>query len=82
MSRAYRIKVEETIRRIIRSEDHVSTQLELLELLPKEQMAELLGQELAKRGFERDGNQAVKQDGDTSVSVDLETAEQFLEAGE
>ena len=44
MSRSYRLKVRETLRKVIRAEDHVSSQLELLEILPCDQMAELLRQ--------------------------------------
>ena len=46
MSRAYRIKVSESLNRVIRASDHVSTQLELLEILPQETMAALLEKEL------------------------------------
>ena len=46
MSRAYRIRVRESLRRVIRAHDRVSTQLELLEVLPPEQMAQLLREEL------------------------------------
>ena len=51
MSRAYRIRVQESLRRVVTAEDHVSTQLELLELLPAEQMADLLAAEL-ERGLD------------------------------
>ena len=39
MSRSYRVSVRECQNRTIRAEDHVSTQLEILEVLPPEQMA-------------------------------------------
>ena len=42
MSRAYRVRVRESVRHTVRAEDHVSTTLELLEILPREEMAELL----------------------------------------
>jgi hypothetical protein len=71
MSRSYRIKVRETLRRIIRASDHVSSQLELLEILPPEQMAELLAKELAGRGFERNGNQSVRKSKGVTITVDL-----------
>ena len=51
MSRAYRLRVRETLRRVIRASDHVSSQLELLEILPAEQMAELLAKELVGQGY-------------------------------
>ena len=51
MSRAYRIKVSESLHKIIRAEDRVSTCLEILNVLPQEEMAELLAQELQRRGY-------------------------------
>ena len=51
MSRAYRVRVRESTHQVIRAEDHVSTTLEMLEILPCEEMAELLRAELIGRGF-------------------------------
>ncbi len=73
MSRAYRIKVSETVRKVIRAEDHISSQLEVLDVLPSDQMADLLAEELVKQGFERDGDQVVRTECETTVSVDLKT---------
>ncbi len=53
MSRAYKIKVQESFRRVLRASDQVSTQLELLEILPPERMADLLANELHRRGFKK-----------------------------
>ncbi|HZU37610.1 MAG TPA: hypothetical protein VFA18_16945, partial [Gemmataceae bacterium] len=50
MSRSYRVSVKESARRTIRAEDRVSTGLEILEVLPPEQMAGLLRDELERRG--------------------------------
>lgn len=75
MSRSYRIKVRETLRRVIRASDHVSSQLELLEILPPEQMAELLAQELEGRGFKRQGQQSVRKSDGITITVDLEAGE-------
>jgi hypothetical protein len=74
MSRAYRIRVRESLKRVVRARDKVSTQLELLEVLPAGQMAELLAQELERRGFRRKGNQLVREQGGIAVSVDPESA--------
>jgi hypothetical protein len=60
MSRAYRIRVRESLKRILRAKDQVSTQLELLEILPAEEMAGLLAQELECRGFLRQGRALVR----------------------
>ena len=52
MSRAYRITVKESETRELRGSDEICTQLELLEILPPEQMADLLKGELKKRAME------------------------------
>jgi hypothetical protein len=71
MSRAYRIRVRESLKRVLRAHDRVSTQLELLEILPPEQMAALLEQELLNRGFQKQGDVLVRQQkGGVTVSVD------------
>ncbi|MBI1917588.1 MAG: hypothetical protein HYS12_23080 [Planctomycetes bacterium] len=73
MSRAYRISVRESLRRVLRAHDRVSTQLELLEILSPEEMAELLSQELEKRGFERKDGELVREQNGVQVSVDPKT---------
>jgi hypothetical protein len=82
MSRAYRIQVRESVRRVIHAEDHVSTQLELLEILPCDQMGALLGQELASRGFHHKEGKAVRNADDVEVTVDLDTGEVTVQAAE
>src|SRR5215475_3218643 len=70
MSRSYRISVRECINRTIKAEDKITTKLEVLEILPPEQMAGLLADELEKQGFKRDGNQLVKEEtGEVTVSA-------------
>jgi hypothetical protein len=73
MSRAYRIRVRETVKRVLRARDGVSTQLDLLGILPQEQMAVLLGEELERRGFAREGRRLVRRHGDATVAVEPET---------
>jgi hypothetical protein len=70
MSRAYRIQVRESLRRILRAHDRASTQLELLEVLPAEQMAQLLTEELQGRGFEEKGGALVRQRNGVTVTLD------------
>src|SRR5262245_3074559 len=71
MSRAYRIRVRESLKRLLRAHDRVSTQLELLEILPPEQMTALLEQELLNRGFQKQGNVLARQQkGGVIVAVD------------
>jgi hypothetical protein len=80
MSRSYRIRVRETLRRVIRATDHVGSQLELLEILPPEQMAELLAQELTARGFHRAGTKAIRKQKGVTVTVELDTGTVTVQA--
>jgi hypothetical protein len=73
MSRAYRIRVQESVHRVIRAEDHVGTTLEVLEILPRGEMAGLLRDELIGRGFQAEGDAVVRRDGGVTVSVQPET---------
>jgi hypothetical protein len=74
MSRAYRIRVSETLARTLRAEDSISTHLELLEVLPPEQMADLLRQELERRGFQaRDGELVRQEENGVTTSIDPAT---------
>ncbi len=70
MSRAYRIKVRESLKKVVTAKDGVSTQLELLEVLPCDQMAELLTRELEKGGFAREGEALVRTRDGVTVTVD------------
>jgi hypothetical protein len=70
MSRAYRVAVKESQNRVLRAEDHVSTDLELIEVLPSDQMADLLADELAKRGFEREGDKMVRRQNGVTIEVE------------
>ena len=72
MSRSYRVSVRECVNRVIRAEDRISTQLEILEILPAEQMAGLLADELEKGGYRREGNTLVKEEDGVVVSIDTE----------
>jgi hypothetical protein len=75
MSRSYRIAVKESINRVIRAEDRVSTQLEILEVLPPEQMGALLAEELEKKGFKKQGDVMVRKHKGVTVAVNPETGE-------
>ena len=75
MSRAYKIKVKESARRLLRARDQVSTQLELLEILPPERMADLLANELQRRGFKSEGAGTLQRAADGIViEVNTKTA--------
>ncbi len=74
MSRMYRIRVSETVERMIHVDDGVATDLELLPVLERPRMLDLLGDELARRGFTRDGTTATRTEADgVAVTVDLQT---------
>ncbi len=71
MSRAYRITVKESDTRHLKAGDEICTQLEILEILPPEDMATLLKEELKKRGFEeQEDGTMIRNDGDVTVRVD------------
>jgi hypothetical protein len=80
MSRAYRIRVRESLRRVIRAHDRVNTQLELLEVLPPEQMARLLTEELKGRGFEEKGGALVRKQNGVTVIVDPKSGDVTVES--
>ncbi len=91
MSRAYRIRVKESLKRDLSARDEIDSVLEILEILPKEQMAELLKGELKGRGFSEteDGKLSRVQDGirvsvdpnESTVSISAESTEEIsLEA--
>jgi hypothetical protein len=75
VSRAYRVTVKGSVQRVVHVEDGVCTSLELLPILPKERMGEILEAELGKRGFAREGAvlRRVEKDG-VIVEVDPKTA--------
>jgi hypothetical protein len=80
VSRAYRIHVRESLCKVIRAEDHVSTQLELLPILAPEQMAELLAAELASRGFVMEGDVLQRDEAGVMVTVEPATARVTVQA--
>ncbi len=82
MSRAYRIHVGDSIRRVFRAGDCVSTHLEILEVLPPKQMSELLATELEGRGFQRKGTNLVRQLDGVTVTVDVVTSSVMVTAEE
>jgi hypothetical protein len=71
MSRAYQIRIKESVREHIRVEDGVCSSLELLDILPRETMGELLASALAEKGFTRDGGVMRRTDDGIEIEVDL-----------
>lgn len=80
MSRAYRITVKESLARDLAASDEVCTSLEILEILPAEQMAELLRGELAGRGFEEQEGELVQTGNGVTVRVDPKTGDVSVKA--
>lgn len=80
MSRAYRIEVGESLSRTLSSDDEVSTQIELLPVLPEESMRRILAQELEKRGFREEEGKHVRQGSGVVVTVDAKSGEVTVRA--
>lgn len=82
MSRAYQIRVSESVVRTVHVEDGVASPLDLLPILPPDRMGDLLGAELEQRGFSRDGMTATRTDPDgVVITVDLATATVTVKLG-
>jgi hypothetical protein len=77
MSRAYRIRIaaQESVKRDISASDEICTDLEMLEILPAEQMGVLLKDSLGQRGFEEQDGKMVRTQNGITISVDPNTAE-------
>jgi DNA anti-recombination protein RmuC len=70
MSRAYRIRVKERLSQDLSASDEVCADLEVLEILPGDQMADLLSKELKARGFEEKEGELVRSKDGVTVIVD------------
>lgn len=76
MSRIYRVEIQEQLRRHVKAEDGLRSRLELLPILPAPRLGELLGAELAARGFQVEAGRAVRKGADgVTVAVDLPSGE-------
>lgn len=76
MSRAYRVSVSESLNRVVQAEDGICSKLELLPLLSREELAGLLAEELAGRGFTREGDVALRTEPDgVRIAVDVTTGD-------
>ena len=81
MSRAYRITVAESLSRHVQVDDGVCSNLEVLPILEKDRMGELLAAELAEKGFVRDGDEAVRKEKDgVTVKVNVKSGEVAITA--
>jgi hypothetical protein len=80
MSRAYRIRVRESINQDLSASDEVCAVLEILEILPADQMAELVAKELKDRGYEEKDGKLVKTKDGVIVTVDPKSGEVNVKA--
>lgn len=80
MSRAYRIRVKESINQDLSASDEVCSDLEILEILPGDQMADLLDGELKRRGFEEKDGKLVRRQAGVTVTVDPKSGEVSVKA--
>lgn len=74
MSRIYRVKLSETTRRTLRVEDGVRTHLQILDVLPRPQIAGLLREALKEKGFEDDPAGDLQRVGADGVEVRVDCA--------
>lgn len=76
MSRAYRITLKESSTRQLKGSDEICTTLEVLEILPPEQMAELLRRELRGKGYnEQTDGTFTRHDENITITIDPKTVE-------
>lgn len=80
MSRAYRIRVRESINQDLKASDEVCADLEILEILPGDQMADLVTKELKARGYEEQDGKLVKHHEGVTVTVDPKSGEVSVKA--
>src|SRR5258708_8221594 len=72
MSRAYRIKVKEAVRRDVKAEDSIRTEIELIEILPAEQMGEWRAREREGGGFKCDDDGTLTRTEANGVTIAVE----------
>jgi hypothetical protein len=75
MSRAYRIRIKESINKDLTASDEVCSDLDILEILPADQMADLLADELRKRGFEEKEGKLVRERNGGQIAIDPNSGE-------
>ena len=80
MSRAYRIRVKENMSQDLAASDEVCSDLEILEILPGDAMAELLSDELKGRGFEEKDGKLIRDKEGVTVTVDPKSGEVGVKA--
>ena len=86
MSRCYRVRqtvrVSDSLKRDVTASDEICSELEILEILPCDQMGQLLKQELENRGFEENESEMVRTQDGVTVRVKPETGEVTIRIAE
>jgi hypothetical protein len=81
VSRAYRVSIRGSVRRVVHVEDGVCGSIELLPILSRERTSELLAEALVARGFTVEAGRARRDEGEgVSIEVDLATGEVLVKA--
>jgi hypothetical protein len=81
VSRLYRVRVSESVTRVVHVGDAVASDLEILPILEPNRTAELLAAELGARGFARDGGVMRREEKEgITVAVDLGSGRVTVEA--
>jgi len=77
MSQCYQIDLKQSVVRVVRAEDSISYPLELTEILPPEEMGEMLRQVLTAAGWETANEDRFETTGPGGerLTIDLETME-------
>lgn len=79
MSQCYRVQLKESVSRVVKGEDSISYPIELTQILPADEMFELLKQELKEKGWQAEDDSetifVTEGSGGEKLSIDLETME-------
>ena len=77
MSRPYKVTTEEVVGEVVVAEDHISTRIDIPEILPREETAGILTDILKERGFNDspDGGTLIRERGGVKVEIDPDDGE-------
>jgi hypothetical protein len=79
MSRVYRIRISETVTRTVHVKDGIERPIDLLGILPSDEMNELLRQQLETDGFNRQDNGSMVKD-QNGVIIEIDPGERKIQA--
>lgn len=79
MSQCYRVQLKESVTRVVKGEDSISYPIELTQILPPEEMLDLLKEQLKEQGWEADNEDetvfVTEGPGGEALRIDLEEME-------